>query len=226
MIKRVITNLFMICLMLSFISPVYAVKMDGVEITGTYSEQFKLETSSGSLFELPIMNPGDIWENKVNIKNDTESPMEIKLSEVVSDIEDTDIFDVLEAEIYINDKLFFEGLYKDIPASEWITIEPGDEIAIDVVLKFPGTCGNEYQGKEFDSTWKFESRLPEGAKPPVDAEPDKDTTVKDETVPDSGRESNFHLFIGLAAISGVCLLLLIIPFKKNDKEEKRNRSRR
>ena len=207
MVKRISTFLLTLCLFASLVLPVFAAP-DGVEIVGNYSDKFELTGSGGSLFSIPIMNPGDVWGNKVNITNNAGNKMEVQLSEVVNDIEDSMIFDVLQVTIYINDEVFYEGPYNKIPKSEWIVIENGKTLEFDVVLKFPGECGNEYQGKEFDSTWKFESRLPEGVKPNEDNE-DVQTGV----------DSKFILYVGLAAFTGTCLALLILPGKRNKKED-------
>lgn len=186
---------------------VHATSIDNVEITGTYSDKFILNVANEKLFDIAIMNPGDVWENDIEIKNDTGYDMEVRLEEVVNKIEDTMLFDVLNVTIIMNGEVIYEGPYNSIPASEWVTVKNGETLVFTVILEFPAECGNEYQNKNFDSNWKFAARLPDGVgKEPED--PDVQTGVART------------LYIGAGVCIGAAILIFLLRDKEEDKKKK------
>ena len=195
----------------STILPVHA---DEVEIMGTYSDMFELTTDGDSIFDIPIMNPGDRWENKVEIKNSTGEKMEVRLSEVVNKIDDDMLYNVLKIKIIINGELFYEGSYNNIPQSQWIPVKNNEKVVIEVEMEFPGECGNEYQAKLLDSEWKFEARLPEG----VTEEP---TTPPDDNPVPTGGARTFYI-TGMVCL-GACILFILLGKKDDEDDKKRNR---
>lgn len=209
--KKITACLLMLALLLSLSVPVYA--SDDVEMLGTFSDKFELTADGDSLFDIPIMNPGDVWDNFLEIKNHTGEKMEVKLSEVVNKIEDPLMFDILQVQVYIDGELFYEGPYNKIPQSEWILVDNGKKIIVKVVLSFPGECGNEYQNKPFDSEWKFEARLPEIV-------PDK-PDHEDPPVP-TGVVRGFYI-AGMICLGSFILFLLLGKDKKDDKKDKKRR---
>ena len=199
----------MVALLLSLTS-VYA--SDDVEMLGTFSDKFELTSDGDKLFDLTIMNPGDVWENKLEIKNHTGEKMEVRLVEVVNKLEENLMFDVLNVKIYIGEELHYEGPYNKIPASDWIVVENGELIIVKVVLEFPGECGNEYQNKPFDSEWKFEARLPEPSTPPVDQE--------EPPVP-TGVVRGFYL-AGMVCLGSFILFILLGKKRDEDEDKKKD----
>lgn len=199
----------------SFITPVYA--ETEVKMTGTYYDKFELKGNGTSLFDIPIMNPGDVWENSISIKNTTSDNMEVKLSEITNKNKDNLLFDVLEVVIKINGEVIYEGLYKDVPSSKWVTVSPNSSMVVDVTLKFPGECGNEYQGKKLDSTWTFEARLPDGATPTP--KPPKDDKNPVPTGVVSG------LYVGASICLGSLLFFILLGKRKDDEEKPKNRKK-
>lgn len=203
MFKKILACVLMLTLLL--ISPVYA--SSDVEMVGTYSDKFELN-SDGDLFDIPIMNPGDVWENKVEIKNNTGEKMEVQLVEVVNDIDDAMLFDVLQVVITINGEEYYKGPYNNIHKSDWIPVENGKTMVVAVKLTFPGECGNEYQGKDLDSTWKFEARLPEGA-------PETPEKPKDPVPTGVVRGA----YIGGMVCIGAFIFFVILGKKKDDDDD-------
>jgi hypothetical protein len=206
--KKIAACLLMIALLLSLITPVYA--SDDVEMLGTFSDKFELTSDGDKLFDLTIMNPGDVWDNKLEIKNHTGEKMEVRLLEVVNKIEDALMFDILNVKIYFDDELYYEGPYNKIPTSEWIPVENGEKIIVKVVLEFPGECGNEYQNKPFDSEWKFEARLPEPSQPSDPEEPPVPTGVV----------RGFYV-AGMICL-GSFILFILLGKKKDEEDDKKS----
>lgn len=206
MYKKILSCLIILLLCLSLISPVYAAD---AEIVGSFSDKFKLTTVDGSLFDIPIMNPGDVWESDLVIRNISDSKMQVKLLQVMNSIEDDLLFDILHVSISIDGVLFYEGPYNQIPASEWITIEKGKTCNFDITLSFPGDCGNEYQDKEFDSLWEFDAKLMEV----------EDTTIEDDTQTGVART----LYIGAMVCIGAFLAFVLLYKEKDDEKSKKRR---
>lgn len=131
-----------------------------IELTGNYSGKFSLDSSDLYLFKLENMAPGDSWEGKIRVKNSASDKMEISILSIVSNLEDTKLFDALDLKISLKDKEIYNGSYgKTVePISSFFEIPAGEAIAFDVVVAFPKECGNEYQNTHMDSTWTFEGR--------------------------------------------------------------------
>lgn len=210
MYKKILACALMLALLLTI--PVYA--SSDAEMIGTYSDKFELTVHGDDLFDIPIMNPGDVWNSDLEIKNHTGEKMEVKLSEVVNDIQDAMMFDVLEVTILLNGEEFYKGPYNEVPMSQWISVENGEKVVVSVTLKFPGECGNEYQGKILDSTWKFEARLPDGA-PPVEDKPE-------DPVPTGVIRGAY--ICGMICI-GAFIFFILLGKKKDDDEKAKTRRR-
>lgn len=207
MLKKAIACFVMIALLLSLTVQVYA---DEVSITGTFSDKFELTSDGKKLFDIPIMNPGDVWESDLTIKNTTGEKMEVRLADVFSKLDDNLIFNILDVEIYMNGELFYKGPYNEVPQSEWVLLEHGKELKLDIVLRFPGDCGNEYQNKPFDSEWKFEARLPEGVEPDEEDPPVQTGVVR-----------GFYI-AGMICLGSV-ILFIVLGKKKDDEDEKKKK---
>ena len=202
--KKFIIFAFVLGLLFSVV-PVHAI--DNVEMTGTYSDKFELKLGENNLFDIAIMNPGDVWENSIDIKNTTGYDMEVRLFEVTNNIEDTMMFDVLQVIIEIDGEVVYEGPYNEIPASEWIKIKNGETAVVKVTLEFPGECGNEYQAKEFDSLWTFEARM-------------DNSDIKPEEPPvQTGVARTLYISGGICI--GAFILFILLKDKKDEKDKKK-----
>ena len=131
-----------------------------IELTGAYNGKFSLDSSDVYLFKLENMAPGDSWKGKIHVKNSASDKMEIAILSIVSNLEDTKLFDALYLNISIGDKEIYTGPYgkTEEPISTFYEIPAGKTITFDVIVTFPKECGNEYQNTEMDSTWTFEGR--------------------------------------------------------------------
>ena len=131
-----------------------------IELTGAYNGKFSLDSSDMYLFKLENMAPGDSWEGKIHVKNSASDKMEVSILSIVSNLEDTKLFDALDLKISLEDKEIYSGSYgkTEEPVSAFYEIPAGKDITFDVVVTFPIECGNEYQGTKMDSTWTFEGR--------------------------------------------------------------------
>lgn len=131
-----------------------------IELTGAFNGKFSLDSSDMYLFKLENMAPGDSWEGKIHVKNSASDKMEIAILSIVSNLEDTKLFDALDLKIFLGDKELYNGSYgkTEEPISTFYEIPAGKDITFDVVVTFPKECGNEYQNTKMDSTWTFEGR--------------------------------------------------------------------
>lgn len=173
--KRSVCKKFF-CLVLAFVlslstlQPVAAFASSGkvyessITLTGSFdSKRFNLSTS-GDLFSLKDIVPGDAWQGRIHIKNSCSETMEVSLVSIVNNLKsDTFLFDQLEMELFLGPKQLYSGAYGDIDSSvsAWHAIEPEAQITFDVKVKLPETTGNEGQGRKMDSSWIFEARIPE-----------------------------------------------------------------
>lgn len=117
-----------------------------IELTGKYSGKFSLDSSDLYLFQLENMAPGDSWEGKIHVKNSASSKMEIAILSIVSDLEDTKLFNALDLKISLGDKEIYKGSYgkTEEPISTFYEIPAGKTITFDVKVTFPKECGNEF----------------------------------------------------------------------------------
>ena len=138
-----------------------------LEITGTYTGRFELSSDKSQIFNLKNIIPGDSWSGKIVVKNSGEENMEFALLSIVSDIEDTALFDALTLKMTHNNTVLYDGEYGGYPVSDnntvppmtaYTVIAPGKSIELNVIVKLPEAAGNEVMGKEMHSTWVFEAR--------------------------------------------------------------------
>ncbi len=154
-----------------------------IELTGAFNGKFSLDSSDLYLFKLENMAPGDSWEGKIHVKNSACAKMEIALLSIVSNLEDTKLFDALDLEISLGDTKVYSGSYgkTEEPISTFYTIPPGEDLTFNVKVTFPKECGNEYQNTKMDSTWTFEGRYYGGRGPVNPPDPIKIQTGVDLT---------------------------------------------
>lgn len=181
-----------------------------IELTGAYSGKFSLDSSDVYLFKLENIAPGDSWEGKIHVKNSASDKMEISILSIVSNLEDTKLFDALDLKISLGDKEIYSGSYgKTVePVSTFYEIPAGKDITFNVVVTFPKECGNEYQGTKMDSTWTFEGRYYGG---------DRVQTGVDLT---TGTSQNATWLV----VSVLCLLAAAVVARRVYDAKKRNES--
>lgn len=199
-----------------------------IELTGKYSGKFSLDSSDLYLFQLENMAPGDSWEGKIHVKNSASAKMEIAILSIVSDLEDTKLFDALDLKISLGDKEIYKGSYgkTEEPISTFYEIPAGKTITFDVKVTFPKECGNEYQNTKMDSTWTFEGRYYGGGGyyyPDPKPDPVKIQTGVDMTT--SNTQSAVWLFVSLLCVASCVLMLYRISSAKRGTTETKKKGR-
>lgn len=191
-----------------------------IELTGAFNGKFSLDSSDLYLFKLENMAPGDSWEGKIHVKNSAGAKMEIALLSIVSNLEDTKLFDALDLEISLRDKKVYSGSYgkTEEPISAFYEIPAGKDLTFNVKVAFPKECGNEYQNTKMDSTWTFEGRYYGGKKP--DPDPIKIQTGVDMTTGTS-QNATWLVISVMCLIAGTVMMYRIRDTKKSINETKK-----
>lgn len=195
-----------------------------IELTGTFKGKFSLDSSDLYLFKLENMAPGDSWEGKIHVKNSASDKMEISIISIVSNLEDTKLFDALQLKIMLGNEEVYSGSYGGTkePISKFYPVGAGKTLTFDVQVTFPKECGNEYQGTKMDSTWTFEGRYYGGRHDggsPTDDKPDKIQTGVDMTV-GSTQNATWLVVSLLCLASGAFVVFLA---KKGTSTKKKGR---
>lgn len=200
-----------------------------IELTGAFNGKFSLDSSDLYLFKLENMAPGDSWEGKIHVKNSASAKMEIALLSIVSNLEDTKLFEALNLEISLGDTKVYTGSYgkTEEPVSTYYEIPAGKTITFDVTVTFPKECGNEYQNTKMDSTWTFEGRYYGGQyyynDPDPKPDPAKIQTGVDMTT--SNSQSAVWLFVSLLCVASCVLMLYRISSAKRGTTETKKKGR-
>lgn len=162
--------LLLVALLLFFLLPfgqtAHAAPTDGWEenivLTGEFDGKFTLSCSTEQLFHEDNAYPGEAWSGRINIVNKAKGTMDVALLTITSNLEDTDLFDVLVLTVLANDEAVYVGSYatNEEQITPYYSIPSGDTLTLDVTISFPAHCGNEMIGEEMDSTWTFEAHYP------------------------------------------------------------------
>ena len=196
-----------------------------IELTGKYNGRFSLDSSDVYLFKLEDMTPGDSWEGKIHVKNTGSRKMEIAILSIVSDLEDTKLFDALQLEISQGETEIYSGSYGGTkePITKFLPIEGQKTLTFDVKVTFPKECGNEFMDTKMDSTWTFEGRYyGGGGSQPSNPDPIKIQTGVDMTA--SNSQNAVWLFVSvLCLLSALLMAYRVSSAKKGVKTEKKGR---
>ena len=139
-----------------------------IELTGEFSGIFTLDSNTNEIFRVDNAAPGDSWSGEITIRNKAGRAMDVSLLTIVSELEDTALFNALTLDIQVNDRTVYSGSYGETPAqiTPFYTISAGSSLVMYVTVAFPSHHGNELMGKEMDSTWTFEARYHGGSSGP------------------------------------------------------------
>lgn len=168
----------------------------GFETNLTYAQDLELigkdigldiSPSETRLFDLSNLNPGDIKEGKVDIKNNYSSPFQLFMrTERISSIPEegeADLFEQLIISIYLDDIEIYKGPMKDYARSN-ISLgkfKPDDCKKLRAVVYLPGPeTPNEFQGKSVDVKWIFIAKSEEPTEPTEPTKPSKPKPEKPE----------------------------------------------
>ncbi len=219
--RKIITTMLSALFLVSNTLPVLAaepIPTKGATVTGNYDEQLTLTTDTDSFFEASIMNPGDVWESEITLKNTSETyNIQVALTDIENVLKDSRLFDVLELEIYAGDDLVYKGGYSktDSPVFGWIQVDKGESIPLKVITRFPGECGNEYQNLSFKTNWVFETRIDENEIEIIN--PSKPENEEVET----GDNHSTSGYILLGAAAGLVVAFLVFHKKKGDSDDEK-----
>lgn len=198
-----------------------------IELTGAYNGKFSLDSSDVYLFKLENMAPGDSWEGKIHVKNSAGSKMELSILSIVSNLEDTKLFDALDLRISLGDKEIYSGSYgkTEEPISSFIEVPAGKTVTFNVTVSFPKECGNEYQNTKMDSTWTFEGRYYGGGggyrptDPPIKIQTGVDMTTG------TSQNATWLIISAMCLLAGAVMVCRIRDARKglNDTSKKKGR---
>lgn len=159
--------------------------------------------------------PGDVLQEQILVKNDTKHQVKIKVYlRSKGAQEDTQEF---LSQMKLTVKQNGDSVLFQAPADEtatltdWVclgTIYSGGEIILDVTLEVPITMGNEFLNKTGYVDWQFM----------VEEFPvEKDDPKPVPGTPATGDTNPIGMYVGVAAVSLVILVILILV--KNKKQE-------
>lgn len=172
------------------------------------------EYSPSDLFtDFKGVMPGDNITQQVIIKNDASKDVDVKIymrslgwqlnsEEFLSEMK-------LTVEQVGESVLFEAAADQEAQLTDWVclgTFKSGAEVTLNVTLNVPITMGNEFQEEIGYLDWQFMvEEFP--------IEPDV------PLVPDTGDDSQPLLYVGMAALSMILIVLIIIMAKKRKAEE-------
>ena len=110
--------------------PVYA---DAV-ITGEIKDDLTLEIDNEKFSEVEILNPGDTWENKITIKNNSDLDYDVSLVEITNNIEDPILYNNVECDVVVNNESVHNGKLSDTVEENWIAVIANS--TVDYIVKF------------------------------------------------------------------------------------------
>lgn len=115
--------------------------------------------SNEKLFDFDNLNPGDVKNGTITIRNNYESPFNIYMrQERIGEAEEVDLLAQLILKISYEGKLLYEGSMKDFANDNTLLgkLETGDIKKLDITIILPGPeTGNEFQGKNVKNKWIF-----------------------------------------------------------------------
>ena len=216
--KKICLYLLSLITAFSLAAPVYASNVNIVEdedngtvLIGEFTDNIDIEFNNEYFFKEDIMNPGDVWESYITLKNNSDQNMQISLVEIKNVLEDSLLFDALKIEIYLDDGIVYKGNYNNTTSRifDWVDFPMHSEIKLKVITAFPGECDNAYQGKRFEADWIFEARCAEKT---INEITDEKTQTGDES------KAGAYGAVFLCAAAGLTVLLLINKKDKGGKE--------
>lgn len=150
---------------LAFVQTVHAADTEdgwrqNIELTGNFVGTFTLDSNTTNILQVNNAAPGDVWDGEIVIRNSANGPMEVSLLNLVSTLDDNDLFNTLELEIKVGDDIVYDGSYGATPqpVTPFYVIPSDQSMVMHVSVRFPPEAGNDLQGKEMDSIWTFEAR--------------------------------------------------------------------
>ncbi|MBR3836616.1 MAG: LPXTG cell wall anchor domain-containing protein [Clostridia bacterium] len=223
--KKIITLLTVLVLVLSSVLPVYAA--DGKVTYSGNAGNFVFEPGSEhSLTDLfpnfkGIM-PGDTLTQKITVKNDADNKVKVKIyiRSLGAHEDSVEFLSQLGLKVSKSEEnemayMFDAAANETAQLTDWVclgTLYSGGEVNLDVTLNVPTSLDNEFQNKIGYLDWEFmieEFPIEEG----------------DPKPPQTGDNSNMGLWFALM-ISSLAMLIVLLVWRKKDKEDEESAVKR
>ncbi len=214
-LKRISLLLLAVMLLASVVTK--AVAADGNVTYQEDAEEFIFapgsEYSPTDLFpNFKDVMPGDTISQRIEFRNDASKKVKIKvyMRALGAHPESEEFLSQLNllVEKEEGDIMFDAAAHETAQLEEWTylgTLYSGGETELNVVLEVPVTLDNMFQELVGYLDWQFMvEQLP--------VEPD------DPKPPQTGDDNSLFLYGGLTAVSGIFLILLLIPRRKKEEE--------
>lgn len=164
------------------------------------------EYSDSDLFEnFKDVLPGDVLEQKITVKNDTDGQVRIYMRAETEGMEDRDFLSQLAMTVECRDKEIFDAAPSETAQLTNNTLlgtfKTKGSTELTVTLTVPATMGNEYMGRVGVVPWTFL----------VEEIPEDDT-------PDTGDWFQTGVWISIAAVLAAAIVMLLIVQRKRRAE--------
>ena len=201
-------------------------------LTGVHTEGFHLTSNNNKIFDVDGCLPGDKIEAVIEAENTTDETLDLALVSIDSLMHDTSLFDALELSIEYEGDVLYEGAFQTDTSfvTDYISVDAGERIALDISVEVPKELDNKYQGTEMESAWVFEAKHPGHEFAGHDTSTN-DGINPDQSVGDKGNQNgvktgvelpgcgvNTRIFIVLGVIFIALGLFLIFKSKKKKTE--------
>ncbi|MBE6944332.1 MAG: sortase B protein-sorting domain-containing protein [Ruminococcaceae bacterium] len=223
--RRFLVTVLAVLLLLSVTGTAYADEIDQENGKVTYdgnSQRFIFEPGSGhspnDLFpNFKEVMPGDTLTQKITVKNDASEKVKVKLylRSLGADEDSKAFLSQLRLKVQKSNNntmayMFDAAASESAQLSDWVclgVLYSGGEVNLDVLLEVPVELDSSFQNKIGYVNWEFMvEEFPVG---PNDPKP-----------PKTGDNSNLLLWTALLAGSGI-LFIILLPWRKKDKEEEK-----
>ena len=223
--KKIITLLIVCVIALSSVLPVYAA--DGKVTYSGNAGSFVFEPGSDhSLTDLfpnfKSVMPGDTLTQKITVKNDADNKVKVKIymRSLGAHEDSVEFLSQLGLKVAKSEEnemayMFDAAANKTTQLTDWVclgTLYSGGEVNLDVTLNVHTSLDNEFQNKIGYLDWEFmieEFPIEEG----------------DPKPPQTGDNSNMGLWFALM-ISSLAMLIILLVWRKKDKENEENAAKR
>ncbi len=223
--KKIIAVLFTIVLLLSSTVTVFAA--DGKVTYSGNAGNFVFEPGSDhSLTDLfpdfKGVMPGDTLTQKITVKNDADNKVKVKIyiRSLGAHEDSVEFLSQLGLKVAKSEEnemayMFDAAANETAQLTDWVylgMLYSGGEVNLDVTLNVPVELDNEYQSKIGYLDWEFMiEEFP--------VEPD------DPDAPQTGDNSHIGLWFALM-LSSLAMLIILIFWRKRDKEQEENDAKR
>ena len=158
--------------------------------------------------------PGDQLQQTITVKNDASNKVKVKIYIRSLGAQDgsEDFLSQLQLKVDVldgwTDYMFSAAANETAQLTDWVclgTLYSGGSVDLNVILEVPVTMGNEFQNQVGYLDWEFK----------VEEFPVEDTDPKP---PQSGDLENPWLGVGLMALSGGMLLVILLLYRKKQRD--------